>query len=284
MTDALAKLAAVVRKAEPSLKFTMLEVGAVPLGGEREPFHWLLELFPGSRVIAFEVDAGVCASLNERAPVGMRYYPTALGRRDETRSFYLTRHPMCASLYRPNEALISLYQNFEVAYLEAESTIRTVSLDAFIRDERIGAVDFIKIDIQGAELDVFEGGVETLVSTLAIVSEVEFVLHYLDQPLFGDVCRFLDQHGIMFHKFLGLAGRALRPIVLHNDPNFASQHIWSDAMFVRHVQRFADLDATQLLKLAVLAFLYGSPDLAFYGLKRYDTRHGTGLADELLRL
>jgi FkbM family methyltransferase len=213
----------------------------------------------------------------------MQYYPTALGRRDETRPFFLTQHPMCASLYRPDDGLNSLYQNLEVAYLTSETTIRTVSLDSFVRDQRIETVDFIKIDIQGAELDVFEGGVATLARTLAIVTEVEFVPVYVGQPLFGEVCRFLDQHAIMFHKFLGLAGRALRPIVMDNNPNYASQHIWSDAMFVRHVQRFAGLDDRQLLKLAVLALVYGSPDVAFYAVSRYDTRRGTQLADALLR-
>ena len=64
------------------------------------------------------------------------------------------------------------------------------------------SVDFIKIDIQGAELDVFKGGVDTLKDVVAIVSEVEFIPHYIDQPLFGDVCSFLTEKGFMFHKFL----------------------------------------------------------------------------------
>ncbi len=117
MTDALATLAQAIRATDPSIRFTMLEVGAVPLGGEPEPFHRLRDLFPGSQIVAFEVDPALCRSLNEQAPPGHHYYPVALGRHAETRPFYLTRHPMCASLYRPNEALISLYQNFEVAYL-----------------------------------------------------------------------------------------------------------------------------------------------------------------------
>jgi FkbM family methyltransferase len=278
MTDVLASLAQLVRTAEPSLRFTMLEVGAVPLDGVPEPFHRLRDLFPGSRIIAFEVDPELCRSLNDQAPPGHHYYATALGRRAETRPFYQTQHPMCASLYRPNEPLISLYQNFEVAYLVSETTIETVSLDEFVQVHDIGDVDFIKIDIQGAELDVFEGGSLTLSATLAIVSEVEFVPHYVDQPLFGDVCRCLSGNGLMFHKFLGVGGRSLRPIVLNNDPNFASQHIWSDAVFVRHVQHIAELGSTQKLKLAVLACVYGSPDFTYYCLSQYDQQHGTRLA------
>jgi len=111
--------------------------------------------------------------------------------------------------------------------------------------------------------------------TLAIVTEAEVVPVHIGQPLFGDVCRFLDPHSLMFHKLPGFAGRALRPMMMDNNPNFASQHIWSDAMFARHVERFADLTDRPLLKLAVLALVYGSPDVAYFGISRYDAKRGT---------
>ena len=57
-----------------------------------------------------------------------------------------------------------------------------------------------------------------------IVSEVEFVEHYKNQPLFGDVSDFLNKN-FMFHKFLGLSGRALKPVVLKNDENSLSAHV-----------------------------------------------------------
>ncbi len=117
---------------------------------------------------------------------------------------------------------------------------------------------------------------------LAIVSEVEFVPMYLGQPLFGDVCAFLSQHDLMFHKFLGLAGRALKPIVLRQNPNAASQHMWSDTVFVRHLLSLPGLASEQLLKISVLACLYGSPDLSHFCLEQYDLRHGTDLAPQFL--
>ena len=38
-----------------------------------------------------------------------------------------------------------------------------------------------------------------------IVSEVEFVEQYINQPLFGDVSSFLKKQDFMLHKFLGFA-------------------------------------------------------------------------------
>jgi FkbM family methyltransferase len=220
--------------------------------------------------------------MNSNAVSGVQYYPNALGERNERREFYITDHPMCSSLYEPNEPLISLYNNFECAYLKRRTEIDTISMDYFAQVNDISEVDFIKIDIQGAELDVFRGGAQVLKSVLALVCEVEFIPHYIQQPLFGDVCTFLLEHQLMFHKFLYLEGRALRPVVIDNDPNRSSQHIWSDAMYIRHVQAIPDLSFQQLLKLSVLAAVYGSPDLSYYCLAHYDKRKGTALALDFL--
>ena len=139
-------------------------------------------------------------------------------------------------------------------------------------------------DIQGAELDVFRGGAKTLNNIVAIVSEVEFIHHYLDQPLFGDVCAFLAEKELMFHKFLRTGGRALKPIVLGNDPNLPVQYIWSDAIFIKDVFKIPDLPFDKLLKLGLLAFLYGSPDVTYFCFKTYDGKKGTSLHRSFLEV
>lgn len=278
----LEQLASIINAESPQIKFTIMEIGVLQIDESPEPFYRLLDLFPGSQIIGFEVDEDLCAEMNSKAQAGVRYYPSALGRRNERREFYVTNHPMCSSLYEPNEPLISLYNNFECAYLNRKTEIDTVSIDSFALLNDISEVDFIKIDIQGAELDVFMGGAQVLKSVLALVCEVEFISHYIQQPLFGDVCAFLYQHQLMFHKFLVLAGRALKPIVIDSDPNLPSQHIWSDAMYIRHVHAIQYLSIQQLLKLSVLAAVYGSPDLSYFCLAHYDTKKGTSLALDFL--
>lgn len=270
------KLADLILKQDNSLTFTILEIGADPLEGVPERFHQLLDIFPGSQIIAFEVDKELCERLNKTSKPGIKFFPTALGRTEETRTFYETRHPMCCSLYEPNERLISLYNNFEVAYLKSVGSIETVSMDNFALQNNIQSVDFIKIDIQGAELDVFQGGRNVLNQIVAMVCEVEFIPHYIDQPLFGDVCAFLNKEDIMFHKFLTLAGRALSPIVVNN-PNYPTQHIWSDAVFIRDIFKIPELSPQKLLKLGMLAYLYGSRDLTYHCFQHYDKLKGTDL-------
>ena len=108
-------LADIVDKVSESLKFTILEIGAMPLDNSPEPFHCLLDFFPSSRICAFEVDETLCEELNMRVKTGLRYYPAALGRTEERRSFYETNHPMCSSFYKANDRLNSTYNSMEVA-------------------------------------------------------------------------------------------------------------------------------------------------------------------------
>ena len=51
-----------------------------------------------------------------------------------------------------------MYNSLNIAYLKNITEIKTISLDEFFNNHDLEYVDFIKIDIQGAELDVFKGG------------------------------------------------------------------------------------------------------------------------------
>tara|TARA_B100000780_G_scaffold222507_1_gene161615 strand:+ start:840 stop:1709 length:870 start_codon:yes stop_codon:yes gene_type:complete len=270
-----------VKSFNKSLKFEIIEVGAHPYGGKEELFYRLLDFFPNSKVNAFEIDETECQKLNKLSKNGVQFFPYALGYKEEVRKFYETNHPMCSSLYEPDIELLKLYHNLEVAYLKNISEIKTISIDKFMETEKIKTVDFIKIDIQGAELDVFKGANKCLENILSIVSEVEFIQIYKNQPLFGDVCSFLNRKDIMFHKFLGLAGRSLKPIIINNEKNYPIQHIWSDAVFIKNIFKIPYLDNSQLLKLSVFSYLYGSPDLTVFCLQNYDKKNKTNMVEQL---
>ena len=277
-------LCKIISKISPSLSFTIFEIGALPVEGQEEPFHSLVDYFPGSQIIAFEIDKTLCKELNKKAKPGMKYYPAALGYKEEQRVFYETAHPMCCSLYKPNEELMKKYNNLEVAMLKSTNTITTTSLDNFVDNYSIAGADFIKIDIQGAELDVFKGSTNVLEEVVFIVSEVEFIPLYIDQPLFGDICKYLSEKNFMFHKFLGIGGRTIRPILMDDNPNFANQHMWSDAVFIREINKLSELSSSKLLKMGILSYIYRSPDVSFLCLKIYDERESTNISQEMFMI
>ena len=169
-------------KFDNSIEFQMLEVGAHPYEGSNEPFHQIINFFPNSKIFAFEINKDECEKLNKNSSKGIKFFPYALGEKQQRKKIHITNHPMCTSLYEPNEKLMRLFNNLNFAYLKKIEEIETVSLDFFIKKQNLKFIDFIKIDIQGAELDVFRGGVECLKKVLTIITEVEFVELYKNQP------------------------------------------------------------------------------------------------------
>ena len=278
MKDPFEKLVEIIRETKVNCIFNLLEIGAAKTGKTKEPFYKIIDYFPHSKIIGFEIDKKVCDKMNSEASEGIKYYPYALGKANEKKKLYNTQAPMCTSLYKPNEKLISLYNNLHFAYLKNETEIETITLDNFISKNSIDNLDFIKIDTQGSELDIFNGGKNSLKNVVKIICEVEFVPIYEDQPLFGDVNKFLNENGFMFNKFLGLSGRALKPLVLNKDLNKASQHMWSDAVFIKNIEAIQNLSDEKLLKLSILSAAYFSMDLTFFCLSIYDRRYSSNLA------
>ena len=267
--EILNKLILNLKELDEVLTFRIIEIGALNLG-KKEKFYDLLNYFPNSEIIGFEVDKNICKKMNSVSKVGVKYFPFAIGKKKEIRKFYETNHPMCSSLYKPNHNLLSLYNNMEISFLKEESEIETVDLDTFVSENKIGNVDFLKIDVQGAELDIFKGATKTLKNSLFIISEVEFLKIYENQPLFGDVSNFLSDNDFMFHKFLGMGGRSLKPLILNNNKNFPSQHLWSDAIFIKNVLMIKKLTSREILKLSVISILYECFDLGFFCLNIHD--------------
>jgi FkbM family methyltransferase len=267
------------------VQFTILEAGAVPITGScGEPFHRLLEQFSGSRVLAFEVDEKECERLNQAAAPGMKFYAQALGRTEETRDFYVAAAPMCSSLYPPNQTYCDLFQNLgNLVRTMRRIQVDTVGLDHFVKATEIDRIDFIKIDVQGAELEIFRGGERALKDVVAIVTEVEFEPIYIGQPIYEDVSVYLRAQGFAFHKFLGLAGRSIQPIIFGENVNRPQQHLWSDAVFIRDLMRLGDMSEDALIKLAVLMECYGSVDVSHFLLVEFDKRRKTNCAPLFLQ-
>jgi FkbM family methyltransferase len=275
--DKLKKLSALISEHQ-KLNFTIANIGCRPIGGAPEPFEAILEYFSGSKIIGFETDKELCEKLNKESSDSYKFFYQALGEKNEKRKYYNTTDPMCSSLYKPNDTLLEKYQNLEMAKLKDISEIHVVSLDNFCLENQIKKIDLIKIDIQGAELDVFKGGENILEDTLFIVSEAEFFPIYINQPLFGDIHNFLIKKGFMFNKFLDFGGRSIKPIIIKNNINAGdTQCMWTDALFVKDLESVKKLDDQKILKLAVFSFLYGNPDMTFFFLSEYDLRKKTDL-------
>lgn len=137
----------------------------------------------------------------------------ALGERDAPAHLNVTLSLHASSLYEPvrDEFDYTLFagfcdyrprEMFEVMERLPVDLRRLDGIDA-LRDPQFPYPDVLVIDTQGSELDILQGGAETIAaSTLAIITEVSFSPLYEGQPLYGDLARTLHEWGFVLAGFL----------------------------------------------------------------------------------
>jgi FkbM family methyltransferase len=264
---------------KPLPTIRVVDVGAMMLGAE---VYDPLRKSGVAQIIGFEPQQAECEKLNATyGPQGHTYLPYFVGD-GSPRTFYLTRHAASASLYEPNLPLVAKFQTLAEAYeVMRTEPVQTRRLDEI---EQARPADLIKLDTQGAELDVIRGGTETIREALVVHSEVEFVPMYKEQPLFAEIDQEMRELGFSFLKFYSVAGRAFVPLLVENDPSRRiSQMLWANAVYIRDFMRLDRLSPPQLIKLAIIAHeLYGAVDLAHVALAEHDRTSGTALATAYL--
>jgi FkbM family methyltransferase len=246
----------------------IVDVGANPLADVKPPYQVLIDQGMAS-VVGFEPDPEPFEKLQALKGARETYLPYAVGDGG--------RHQLrvCAmsgmnSLLPPNFELLNLlHLHGHWAEVKALLDVETMRLDDVAE---IKTMDYLKIDIQGGELLVFESAAEKLKDCLVVHTEVMFVPMYIDQPLFSDQELFLRKLGFQVHKFFDLHGRVLKPFLVNGSPHLPlSQILWADVIFIKDITRLERLQPEQLLKLAIiLHYVYDSIDVAHFVLQAYD--------------
>ena len=259
-------------------RLEVIDVGASSHGKLTEPYAPLI-LLSLARVTGFEPDQDACSQLRAiyQDEEAFRFLPHFVGRGGPA-TFHETNWFMTGSLYAPNVDLLQRFQGLaEVTCPVASHPVQTVALKDV---PGITSIDMLKIDVQGAELDVFIGAGSLLEDALLIWTEVEFVPLYRDQPLFADVERYLREKGFQLFAFDYIASRLLRAFAdSGHRPGRRAQVLWADALFIPQLKRWDDFPTPRLAKLALLLDLVAdAPDYCHYALTLIDRREGTNYA------
>ncbi len=245
---------------KPSRPIRVCDVGANPLS---EPPYLGLVQDGVAEVVGFEPNPEAFSRLQKTRTCYETYFKQAIGLQGN-RTLYL--HPLSgfSSLFPMDKS--ALAQIGKEKWLREEKVrhlpVKTSSLDDIIGLEKI---DVLKMDLQGAELEVIQGGRKTLSDCIAIVTEVRFHRIYEREPLFGDIDVALREQGFKLHKFL-FTKSVMMP---HNHESkvrrqrLTSQLLDGDAVYIREGMLKQVLSTDQVIFLALAAdAIFDSPDLA----------------------
>ena len=179
------------------------------------------KVFENAKIHCFEPSPRAFQVL-QRNLVGDRFslHNSAVSDITGTTKFYLNEN------HETNSLLLSTQTNSVVDHLtkyRSEISVDAITLQQHCRDRNIDSIDLLKVDVQGATMNVIEGCSELLQKgkIRLIQCEVEFLEIYKNQKLFHHVATYLEKNDFSLYSLYNL----------HFDVN--ERLSWADALFYK---------------------------------------------------
>jgi len=238
----------------------IVDIGANPIDGD-PPYLPMLKAGEICRVTGFEPQKAALKKLNDAKSRIERYLPYAVGDGSEQVLNICLAEGM-TSTFKPNKKILEIFHPFDIwGEVISQEKVVTKKLDLISEIEEI---DFLKIDIQGGELNVFQHGREKLANTAVIQTEVSFIPLYEGQPTFSTVDIELRGLGFIPHCFPAIKNWMITPLVINSDPRIPlNQIIEADIVYVKDFTKPETISDEQLKHLALISHIcYKSFDLS----------------------
>ena len=233
----------------PAHHTRVVDVGANPL--DDPPYRDLLSQ-GHCHVYGFEPQKQAFEALIAAKSEHETYFPHVVGDGNEA-SFNIYRQSGLSSTFDiDHQNLEFLGRSKRAARLVETETVETKRLDDL---KKLPRIDLLKIDVQGAELAIFQNAEKKLRDAVCVITEMRFSRLYRDEPMLDRQFGELLRQGFAFHKFLFIKAtmvansqsERLRSRALRN------QAIDGDAVFIRDLSDPAAYSDEQLKHLALAA-------------------------------
>jgi FkbM family methyltransferase len=179
---------------------TVFEIGAC----EAEDTVRYARLFPRAEFFLFEPLPGnqrsIKARLAEHNEIRASLHGVALSDADGEAVFHVSSGASptdrqtgnkSSSLLAPGE----LPEELQWIKFQEQITVPTMRLEKFCRDHKVGRIDYVHMDVQGAELRVLKGAGPKIDSIGLVWMEVSFKPAYDGQPLEAEATQWMESRG-----------------------------------------------------------------------------------------
>ena len=156
-------------------------------------------LWPAAHIHAFEPVPEIFTRLqtNTQHLPNVWHYQIALSNKSGFSDMYISEKPekpgittQANSLLKPAARLAHSPIIFPFTTL-----VQTITLDDWATQHKIAQVDFLRLDLQGYELNVLMAATQLLKTVKVIITEVEFIQAYENQYQYPEVKKWLEENG-----------------------------------------------------------------------------------------
>ena len=166
--------------------------------GARWGFNAEWNVFGGVlQVYCFEPDEEECARLNVLSGPNVKYIAAALGKAPAEMTLYETRITASTGLYKTNMGFFSRLLNRDNADVLKERRIHVTTLEEALSRFNVKKIDFIKLDVEGSELDILLGAGHFMLDSnlIGILSEIRFQEEINGSPVFWELDSYVRKKG-----------------------------------------------------------------------------------------
>ena len=171
----------------------ILDIGA--RGGADEamlPIAW------ASRIVCFEPDPAEADALSRKGDPRWNAFtvlPFAVGGVTGPQELHVPTDAEGASLLAHNADMVERFGSEHLHRAVRTVPVQTWTLNDLQQAGHIDRIDYMKVDVEGAELDILKSGTSLLDDCVALKVECSFLQQRIDQPLLWDVAQFLVGRG-----------------------------------------------------------------------------------------
>lgn len=153
--------------------------------------------FPGAAIVMYEANDDHRQALVQTP---FKFFMEVLGNEDGKEvNFY----SIAAGPYSTGD---SMFRENTHHYRDDNCIIKKLkmrTLDVHLKENNIKKVDFIKMDVQGAELMILEGAQETLKDCEVVLLEAQVLEYNKGAPMVAEVIATLDKYNFTLHDIFG---------------------------------------------------------------------------------
>jgi FkbM family methyltransferase len=202
-----------------------------------------LKSLAGLELDGIEPDPAEARRLETTAGVGRyrRVYPVAVADRPGSAVLHVTRLKGCSSIREPLVDATRGYESSRWFEKVGETEVELTTLDLLFPERTF---DFVKVDVQGVEYEVLQGGLGVASRATGLTVELQFTACYRGQRLFPEVHRLITDLGFQL-------------IMLHGESEiFGGQVVEANCAYVRRSAELRTRD--DLLRGLLFALMAGN--------------------------
>jgi FkbM family methyltransferase len=179
----------------PWIRQTFAIKTIIDIGANNGDFaEFLATYFNAEATYVFEPLPTCLSDLEQKKQTikNLHIFNVALSSNPGQQTFFANDYGPASSLLRVSD---SSKTEFPQTSQESSTLVEVATLDSLLAKANLTADVLIKIDVQGLEDKVIQGGLKTFGQATCVLIEMSFVPMYVGQPLFGDVHSLLASLG-----------------------------------------------------------------------------------------